>query len=448
MGFKSVFLFVLAAAAVVELAFLASGSVAFAIDEYTYMDAARAFAAGDYAAAPEVARFPLFPFLLSPFASGGAAGLEVAGRLLNLAFALAGVLLAVLLARDLYGESAGWLAGVLLASNPIYLALAGKTLTEPLFTLLFLSFALLAVKSREKPWMLAAAMGAFALAFQVRYTALVFPLLLLALLWREGRLRKSLPQLALGVVVAVVLLLPFALLSSQLTGSPFGLIESFWGSQARVDASFFSLPDKIPSNILAVVFVLCAAAPFFAAALFSNSLRLSRRGVFEPLLFAFGFALALELYALFNFALLRYVAVVVPFAAVFAAGWVASNSQKQLLGRPLSFWVMAACVLNLLLAVGGLAFVNLFYGKHVDYRAAGLFMAGNCESVFTNVPGVAKHYVSGVASHLPSEFASPPDCIADSSFDAWNYRGAFGGDGYREVFVHGGVTVFKRVPDA
>lgn len=434
----------LLAAVFVQVAFLASGKVSFAIDEYTYLSAAKAFAAGNYAGAPEVARFPLLPFLVS---LAGNANLEIASRLLNLAVAALGVLFTFLLAKKLSGKRAAWFAALLVATNPLYLFFAGKTLTEPLFTTLFVALAYFLVKSRENAWWLAAAGAAAALATLSRYSGVALVPIGFLFLWKEKLLQKTSKQLVVAAIVFVAVMLPFFWLSATVTDDALGFVKQFFSSQSRVDATFFSLPDKIPvpyaPNIAAVFFVLAAAFPLFLAAIASSHKKLLQKGIFEPLLFAFAFAVVLDVYAFFNFALVRYIAVVVPFVAIAAASWVALNENKKAFGKTVGWLLIVACGVNLVFAAGLLGYFNLSYAKHVDYREVGLFSKENCGSAFTNIPSVLEHYVGGAVSHRPQEFFSPPDCVVDSGYDAWNYRNAF--PGYSEVFKHGAISVGKKV---
>ncbi len=457
MGAKTYLLMVVALALAMELAFIATNHVTFAIDEYTYMDAAKAFASGDYAHSPEIARFPLYPFVVS--LAGPNANFEVASRLINLIIAGIGVGLAYLLARELAGNKAGLYAALLTASNPVLLFLAGKTLTEPLFTALMLLFVLFVVKSRDHAWMLIPAGIAASLAIQARYTGIVLIPLAAILMVKEWRLKENLPYIIAGAVAFVAFLAPMLWFNYQYTGDPVGLVRQFFSSQVKVDASYFGLPDKIPShilgawvpsNIFTLLFLLGAASPFLIATLWAYKTRLLSKGVFEPLLFAVGFAAVLDAYALLNFALLRYVAVVAPLLTVVAGQWLADKEGKNFFGKSMAQWAFLLCIANIAIAAGALGYFNLYYAKHVDYRDAGLYMAANCTSVFTDVPSVAGHYVNGTVSAYTKDFHEPPDCIADSSYDAWNERGAFANSStaYAEVYSHGQVMVSKRMTAA
>lgn len=89
---------------------------------------------------------PLYP---ASIALGVRAGLpaETAGRLVSLLFGSVFPLLALALARALYGERAGWFAGLLAAVHPLLVALSAAVLTESVYLTLLLAAILLTVRS-------------------------------------------------------------------------------------------------------------------------------------------------------------------------------------------------------------------------------------------------------------------------------------------------------------
>jgi hypothetical protein len=127
----------------------------------------------------------------------------------------ASVLLATLLARFCVSDAWALLAGLLLALWPHHIAATGTLLSEVAF-----GFALLAAlyssarawKSDRKPWWVAGGV-CFAYAYLINPLIVFFPLLVAAAAWWRGRRLHA-------AILALVFLLPVALLASRNAGIP------------------------------------------------------------------------------------------------------------------------------------------------------------------------------------------------------------------------------------
>ncbi|OIO26080.1 hypothetical protein AUJ14_02960 [Candidatus Micrarchaeota archaeon CG1_02_55_22] len=414
---------------------------AFAIDEYTYMNSAQAMADGSFSHSIDSTRFPFLPFTLSLFLRV-LGDVELVSKLFSLAAGVAGILLTYALAKRLAGKDAGAYSAAIVATNPLYIFLAAKVLTEPLFITLFAAFALLVVIALEKPRFLAAAGGVLALGTLARFNALIFLVPAAVLfVWRK-RLAPSAKWVAAAGVVFIVVLLPYLLFSVSVTGDPVGLAKEFLASQARVDPSYYSLPDRIPSNLLFVPLVLGAFAPVFLYALWKYRKKLGEPSLAFPLVFALSYAIVFELYAFANFALLRYIAVVIPFVAIPCGVLLAR--EKAWKGISLKKIALVFALLNVLIGIAAVGYFGTMYAKHLDYADVGKQVTAACQGVvFSNVPTVVDHYYAGQVEHDYEWLsANSSQCIFKSGYDYW------GGPrelvGYETFYIRGGVTLFRK----
>src|SRR3989338_8433672 len=157
------------------------------MDEYTYVLMARAYAANDFLASPDLSRFPAFPFALSLVYRVWDGGL-LACRLLSIAFGLGAVVLTYLLGRKLFGEPAGFWAALLLGSSPLFAFLSDKVLTESMFVFLLVAgLGLVVMAGENRKWLIA--LGAvFGLLVLTRFFGLYLAPIALLYWWRRGSL--------------------------------------------------------------------------------------------------------------------------------------------------------------------------------------------------------------------------------------------------------------------
>ncbi len=433
-------LILLAAALLISFNFLA-----FAADEYTYMNTASAIARGNYADAPELSRFPLFPAILSVFfAIFGTS--EIVAKLVNLLIALAGVVILYFVARKLFGEEVAGIAALILATNPLYIFFSSRVLTEPLY-IIFLTLAvyfLYRVKDDLKNLIWFGAATAFAIL--TRYLALYLGIIAVTWLGVNGQLQNVIRSkwLYIGIIAFFVVLAPWLYLSYAATGNPFGFIIEFGLRQAQQQGVGFGLPDKIPSNLLAAPFVI-GAPLVFASFLLRREIRdkfMKNDAIKFLLLASIVIALTLELAGFFRPSLLRYIAVIVPFLAMMAAFIYSSVRNERIKIAIFSInakqILFAAIAVNLALSLGLIAFFGGYgYEKQVAYRQAGLYLKDNCNSTYGNIESVAQFYTG----KQPAADATGAHCLAYSFYDGLNPSIP---QGFAEVYRYGKVAVYKK----
>lgn len=209
-----------------------------------------------------MARMPLYPLLLAPFAAFGDGGIAAA----RLAQALLGAAAAVALLRltqDLFGARAGYLAGFLGAIDPFSIFFSNLLLTEAPFipVLLLLTHAAwrAARPGATAPWTTIFAVGAWgAAALLLRSAALpyVATLWLLLLCWAPS-LSVGFRRALMYIAVMAMAFAPWALRNYLISGelcllsanSGLTLYDSF-GPQAD-GSSNQSFLQKMP-NLLAL----------------------------------------------------------------------------------------------------------------------------------------------------------------------------------------------------
>lgn len=153
------------------------------------------------------------------------------------------VLFLYLAARRAYGETAAWIAALLLATSALVLLHTRRAMAEGplLFALTFALWAL--VKAEKRPWLAAFPL---ALAFCAKQTlAALLPVALLALLWQPG---KSLPsKLRDTVLFGLVYLGVIVLLNPFLWSKPIEAIR--YAAQERQELAQAQTTDR-PNQVL------------------------------------------------------------------------------------------------------------------------------------------------------------------------------------------------------
>lgn len=403
---------------VLALASAFQASNAFSMDEYTYMNAAESLKKGNLnlVLEGERGRFPLFPYLLSfmPFAD-----IEAAGRVFNVLLAAGILFLTYRMTREFGSKLDAGHSVLFLLSNVFFLYFAFKVLTEPLFIFLYLLCVYLVYLSDKKPELLPLLGFSFALLVLTRFVGLYLFPVLLAYFWFRGRL-GSLASFYGAAAVAVFLLAisPFLLFSLSSSGSYFGLFAEFSSAQLNSLQGAMSLPDKIPSYLMAAPFLLLFPAAFFL--LIRNGFKhFKKTDGGMPVLIFLATAIPLflmEIYGGFNYRLLRYAVVFIPLLSILAAAALKYSKPVNAAHEV----ALAAVALNLLFA----AIVFNVVGepnneKHAAYREAGLYLAqSNCSTVFSNIPAVMNHYLKKPTLYLEGQWGRAK-CVAISAYDAW-----------------------------
>jgi 4-amino-4-deoxy-L-arabinose transferase-like glycosyltransferase len=213
-------------------------------------------------------RLPLMLPLIASNAIGGFG--EHASVLWPLICSVAAVVIAYLLARELFGDAAGILAGMLMAVFPLEVEMGTQLLPDPiegLFVLAAIYFAVLAVNrdSNWRRWSILSGVCVL-IAYQTRVNAILFLLGVLAVgaILHPERWRRSL-WAVLGVAIGVV---GFGLAFWALSGDPiidlhkalqaFGAYRSSGFIVRRATFAFLirnepSLVWAIPAGILGLV---------------------------------------------------------------------------------------------------------------------------------------------------------------------------------------------------
>jgi 4-amino-4-deoxy-L-arabinose transferase-like glycosyltransferase len=219
-------------------------------DSHRYMKVAGNIAAGNGPIeSPDVraGTDPLYPWLLSLGVRLGAsepAALMRFGRLVNVLFSIASILLLAKLARRLVGERAALFAALLLAVDPILLFFNALVLTETCYiTLLLASFlCIAAARDKANAYLCVAGAGiCLGLGALLRSSALVMPLALAPFVWSFAGGKRSRRAVAvfLFAAAAAIPLLPtiarnyglFGRIVTVRTGAGASLMEA-WGPWA------------------------------------------------------------------------------------------------------------------------------------------------------------------------------------------------------------------------
>lgn len=159
---------------------------------------------------PFANRPPLTPFFL-------AAVYAVTGpspRAAQVAMAFAGALgcaLVVVLGRQLFGSTVGWLSGLIAAGYPFFVFLTSVSLTENLAIPLYVALVILLVRIRDQPrlrdaWLAGVVVGLAALNKPTALGLLPFLVLWLAIIWRTQ------PQQVVRMATPIVLATMFVVL--------------------------------------------------------------------------------------------------------------------------------------------------------------------------------------------------------------------------------------------
>lgn len=384
------------------------GFSSFAMDEYTYMNTARSFSQGNFFEVEDAGRFPLFPFLLSitynVFGSS-----EFVSRLFPIFLGAVGVFLTYFLTRELFGEKTAFWSALVFGSSPFYVFLTARVLTESLFILLLIACTWFLIKSTRNPKFFIALGFLFACLLLTRYIGLYFLPVALAYLWISNKkelLRSK--WIWAGAVVFLLTLTPWLLYSNALTGSPLGLISSFFVGQIQVGEVKMGLPDKIPSYLLTTPFLLAAATPLLWLG-FPEAWRKRRENKFLCVLVTvLVIAGVMEAYGFVHPRLLRYLVPVTPFLSIIAGNYVAKIKKEKVL------WIAVALVLANATLAGAVIHWFANYPKHVAYYEAGQFMAQHCSGVVASNLGPVVQYFIGKESLLKADGAQ---CVAISDYE-------------------------------
>lgn len=410
----------------------------FSSDEYGYMSSGREIVEGKFAEIGDVNRFPLFPFTLSiVYSVFGYSELITKIFLMMLGFAT--IILFHAVAKSALSEEAAFISTLIFASNPLFLYLSTRVLTEPLFFLLLIACVYYVAKALENKW------NSFILGLLcaglvlTRYSgALILPAIVIYLFLSKEYRRLSVDKIGFFVLGSAIVAGLWMWFSYNFTGDPFGLLLRFFSQQTGgLNEAVFSLPDKLPLYLIALPFLLLFATPFLwngAAEFFKGGIQKNKTLLLAAIVSVVFYA-GLEVYGFFNVALLRYIVPIIPFLALFA-GNVQLPFKVEL---PFKFggfvvdkkMLYAAVVLNLLLAASVFVFFAS-YPKYVGYREAGQWAAENCDSFNSNIQKVLKHY-----SDKDNEVAG--ECTVVSSYDGALPQAP----GQRLVFESHGVKVYK-----
>lgn len=200
------------------------------------------------------------------------------------------VLFLYLAARRAYGETAAWIAALLLAMNALVLLHTRRAMAEGplLFTLTFALWAL--VRAEKRPWLAAVP---FALAFCAKQTlAALLPVALLALFWQTG---KTLPhKLRDATLFGVVYLAVIVLLNPFLWSEPWQAIryaarerqELAQAQTADRPTQVLSTPDR---KLIGMVGSLYLTPPIFAeTANYANEISAAEAAYLQNPLHALG----------------------------------------------------------------------------------------------------------------------------------------------------------------
>ncbi len=405
----------------------------FSSDEYGYMSSGREIIEGKFTEIGDVNRFPLFPLLLAVVYSVFGYS-EIVTKLFLMVLGFATLILFFEIAKSALGQEAAFISTLVFVSNPFFLYLSTRVLTEPLFFFLLLACVYFIPKAFESK--LSAFIFGIITAGLVltRYIgALIFPAIVIYLIISKEYKRFSFDKVGLFVLGGALIAGLWVWFSYNVTGDPFGLFFRFFSQQTTGlnEAGVFSLPDKLPLYLIVLPFLLVFASLFLwkgAAEFFKGGVQKNKQLLLAAVVSVVFYA-GLEIYGFFNVALLRYIVPIVPFLALFAGN---VKLPFQFAGIAIDKKVLYALVmLNLLLTASVFAFFAT-YPKYAGYREAGQWAAANCESFSSNIQKVLEHY-SGKENDEKGE------CTVISSYDGALLPPA----DQRMVFESHGVKVYK-----
>ncbi len=418
---------------------------AFAADEYTYMNNARAFATGNIEKASDPGRFPGFSFVLS-LAYNVLGDHENTGRVLNvlLTFLTSTAILLFLYSIEKNKQLA--LAGALLfAANPLTMFLTSRTFSEPLFMLLFFaSLWALFLAEKNKKWFLA--LGPLtAAAVLTRFFGLYIILIGAIYLWHKSKFLSALKNkwFYAGVVASLVVFVPWLAFNAAASGSATQNIFDFVKSQVEGNLALVSgdttglgLPDKIPSYLAVLPFLLAAPMAlvlmYFTSKDFLEKVKQSWKSYVVQLM-AISTAvvfIVMELNGFTNPRLLRYAAVAMPALAVLFSIAVMRLALQNELWRKI---LLGAIFVNLTIGIGLVGFFGT-YEKHVAFHEAGLYARNNCASFQSNFDYVLLYYTS-------QRNSDDPQCFVLNNYDGLTDSPP---PRYAEVFRHGKIAVYMK----
>ncbi len=411
----------------------------FSSDEYGYMSSGREIIEGKFTEIGDVNRFPLFPFVLSTVYSFFGYS-ELVTKLFLMLLGFLTIILFYEIAKSAFGQEAAFIPTLIFASNPLFLYLSTRVLTEPLFFLLLLAGVYYLPKALESKFSAFTIGLLFAALILTRYIGvLIIPAIVVYLFVSKEYRRISIEKVGLFALGGGVIAGLWLWFSYNVTGDPFGLFLRFFSQQTGGlnEAATFSLPDKLPLYLIALPFLLLFASPFLwkgVVEFFKGGVQKNKTLLLAAVV-SIVFYLGLEVYGFFNVALLRYIVPIVPFLALFA-GNVKLPFNLEL---PFKFGgvvvdkkvLYAAVMLNLLLAASVFAFFAS-YPKYVGYREAGQWAAENCNSFNSNIQKVLKHY-----SDKDNDLAG--DCTVISGYDGQLSPAV----GQQMVFESHGVKVYE-----
>lgn len=202
---------------------------------------------------------PLLPFMLLCIFGAFGEG-QILAHLTCIVASSLSVITIYLLAKTMHDDNSALLAAAFTAFNPIHITLASSILSENLFVLLAPLFIMAILKANRPIWNCAIP-GLFAILFITRYTAIYlgpFILLWMALERREQlmKLLRS-PYTYMGVLVAVLILMPWFLIGQHYFGGPL---------EAAVVYSSMQGPYEGPSD--AMMFAAASVSSLVAFPLF------------------------------------------------------------------------------------------------------------------------------------------------------------------------------------
>ncbi len=406
----------------------------FSSDEYGYMSSGREIIEGKFTQIGDVNRFPLFPFVLSTVYSFFGYS-ELITKLFLMLLGFLTIILFYEIAKRAFGQETAFIPTLIFASNPLFIYLSTRVLTEPLFFLLLIAVVYLLPKALENKFSAFTFGILIAALIETRYIGvLIIPAIAVYLFVSKEYCRLSIEKVGLFALGGAVIAGLWMWFSYNVTGDPFGLFLRFFFQQTGGlnEAAAFSLPDKLPLYLIALPFLLLFASPFLwkgVVEFFKGGVQKNKTLLLAAIV-SIVFYLGLEVYGFFNVALLRYIVPIVPFLALFAGNiQLPFKFSGVVIDKKI---IYAAVVLNLLLAASVFAFFAS-YPKYVGYREAGVWAAENCNSFNSNIQKVLKHYSDKDNNALNEE------CTVISSYD-----GALSpAVGQQMIFESHGVKVYK-----
>ncbi len=422
---------------------------AFAADEYTYMNNARAFASGELDKASDLGRFPMFSFVLS-IAYKILGDTEATGRALNVFIGFCTALAVLLMVYwNQKNKEVALIAASLTATNPALLFLASRTFSEPLFILLLVlcTWVLLLALKNEK-WFIPLGVLLVSLIL-TRFVGLYFIVIAMAFFAFKQQILQTIQRKWLYAGILAGGLFAFLLVSQIPNASNnFAIFiqDQISGNLALASGNTvgLGLPDKIPSYLLVTPFLL--GAPLLVLAWFAlkdhKKLFQTFKTTFSADLFLLSaisvvlITIIMELHGFIAPRLLRYAAVVIPFLAILFAMVVTkfTGIDTEKFAKKVMY---AMIMLNLIV---GFVVVGYFgsYEKHVAFREAALYAKDNCNSFQSNIDYALLYYTGQKNSD-----ESKPECFVLNNYDGLTDKPP-SQSGYSSVYQYGKVTVYKR----